>query len=725
MLIITSLYRNRISILICRSLVFSAFLIFSLPEKTSCQGTSNINRFQYIYPPDGAFFVTQESSIIIRYGKEILKESVTDSVISVVGSSGSVYSGKLNLCKDEKTLVFNPSEPFGISEKINVKLHDGLYTTGIEKVPKLDFFFSVLDNPGIINTDYDNKSGNKANETSTVPELFQLHSFPYQSRLKAVNNKSPEIFSLRNNNPSGGYYFMEKNYVGYSYIIIVDNYGTPIFYRILDHNAHNFSLQPAGYLSYFIESQWCYAIMDSMYNLVGIYSMKNGYDADSHEFILLENGHSFMMAYDRQLVRMDTIIDGGNPDATVIGLIIQELDEEQNVIFQWRSWDHLNILDTDTSVVNLTSHYIDYVHGNSINIDSDTSLILCSRNLHEITKINRQTGQIIWRLGGKNNQFTFINDDKRFSLQHSATRLENGNIILFDNGKLAELGYSRGVEYQLDEIGYNVTMVNEFKHDSNVYTPVMGHIQRLPNGNTLIGWGKNFGSYLCTEFHPDGTIANDLYSSDNVKSYRVYKFDWKSKAIELNKEILLFKNIAPYNTDTKEIEITNRSSETLVLDGYSKGDTPFYVLTNFPIIIQKDSTRILQIKFIPFDAGEFNDIFTVYSNGLSANNEIQRIGAQFLIIGVSSFTPVKKVLTDQNNNLVIYPNPVSDYLTLANTDNIISIAVSNINGGMINLKQIHDDDITIIDCSELASGIYLLNITDNSGISYTTKFIKK
>jgi hypothetical protein len=709
MLIYTGLYHTLISKPVCRLLVLLIFLVFNSPDRISCQETRGNGRFQYIYPPDGAPLVTRESSIIIRYGKKIIKESVTDSLISVTGSSGEVYPGKLQLCKDQKTLIFSHSEPFGIPEKITVKLKMGLYTDDYERIPGTDFSFRVSDNKGIINNDYDNKSGSDA----------------YYSRLKTINNDFPEIFSLISNNPSGGYYFLEENYVGYSYLLIVDNYGTPVFYRILDHNVHNFTLQPAGYLSYFIENQRRFAILDSLYNFTGTFRMKNGYDADSHEFILMKNGHSFMMAYDRQLMRMDTVIEGGNPEATVVGLVIQELDEEQNVIFQWRSWDHFDILDTDESVVDLTSYYVDYVHANSMDIDSDTSLILCSRNLNEITKINRQTGEIIWRLGGKNNQFIFINDDKGFYLQHSAKKLKNGNIILFDNGKLKESEYSRGIEYKLDESIYTVTLVNELRHDSNIYSPIMGHIQRLPNGNTLIGWGKNFGSYLCTEFHPDGSIANDLYSYNNIQSYRVYKFNWKSKAIRLNKEVLLFSTIQPYNKDTNEISITNRSSERLVLNGYSKGNTPFYVLNDFPISIPKDSTRTLQIEFMPNETGEFNDLFTVYSDGLSDNNEIQRIAAQFIIIGVSSATPVENELSDQNNKLKIYPNPVSNYLTLTGTESIASTAVRNINGQLVCIKEIHDRDITVLDCSGIPPGIYFLNLTYNSGVRHTTKFIKK
>ena len=47
----------------------------------------------------------------------------------------------------------------------------------------------------------------------------------------------------------------------------------------------------------------------------------------------------------------------------------------------------------------------DYVHLNSIGVDPDGNLLVSSRNTHTIYKIDRSSGQIIWRLGGKHSDF--------------------------------------------------------------------------------------------------------------------------------------------------------------------------------------------------------------------------------------------------------------------------------------------------------------------------------
>ena len=56
-----------------------------------------------------------------------------------------------------------------------------------------------------------------------------------------------------------------------------------------------------------------------------------------------------------------------------MGLIIQEIDENKNVVFQWRSWDHMEI--TDAEHINFTGTNIDYVHGNAIDYDHDGNIL--------------------------------------------------------------------------------------------------------------------------------------------------------------------------------------------------------------------------------------------------------------------------------------------------------------------------------------------------------------
>jgi hypothetical protein len=275
-------------------------------------------------------------------------------------------------------------------------------------------------------------------------------------------------------------------------------------------------------------------------------------------------------------------------NATVIGLIVQEIDENKNVIFQWRSWDHFQI--TDATHENLLANRIDYVHGNAIDLDYDGNVLISSRHLDEITKINRQTGEIIWRLGGKNNEFSFTNDPIGFSHQHNIRYLPNGNYTLFDNGNYHDPHFSRAVEYKLDTANMTATLIWQYRNSPDYYGGAMGNVQRLPGGNTFIGWGATNPSF--TEVRPDGEKTLEMTFANNVFSYRAFKQTWDGAPEEPTpSKFLLSQNYPnPFNPTTtikyqlsqdsyvtlKVYDILGREVKTLISEN-QKADT--YIIT--------------------------------------------------------------------------------------------------------------------------------------------------
>ena len=74
----------------------------------------------------------------------------------------------------------------------------------------------------------------------------------------------------------------------------------------------------------------------------------------------------------------------------------------------------------------------DYAHTNSVNLDTDGDFLMSARNTWTIYKIDRETGNIRWRLGGKNSTFR-LPPAARFAWQHDAHRRSDGAITVFDN----------------------------------------------------------------------------------------------------------------------------------------------------------------------------------------------------------------------------------------------------------------------------------------------------
>lgn len=285
-------------------------------------------------------------------------------------------------------------------------------------------------------------------------------------------------------------------------------------------------------------SKYKYYLLSQDLEMVDSIPLSTKYKVDIHDMELMSNGNYLILYTYPVIVDMSKLVDGGFHSARITTSVIVETDKDGNSVWEWKSADHLNILDA-TSDIDLTQISIDFPHANSFFEDSDGNIIVSFRHLDEIVKINKTTSEFIWRLGGgrsKNNQFTFINDEDEngfagFSHQHSVSMLQNGNLLLYDNGNMKPLAYSRAVEYQLDVAGKTATKVWEYRNQPDIYVSSMGSTFRLENGNTLINWGLN----RIIEVTKQKKVVYDLqyFPSDNrdLAIYRAYKNVTKMDAV--------------------------------------------------------------------------------------------------------------------------------------------------------------------------------------------------
>ncbi len=313
------------------------------------------------------------------------------------------------------------------------------------------------------------------------------------------------------------------------YILILENDGTPYFYRRVRGNAWEFKLLPNGQLvTRMTSGSWGYGLMDSTYNVVSVLDPANGYGLNGHDIYMTEDEHYFLIVTGFRTVDMSQIIPGGHPEATVIDNHIQEFDENGNLVFEWLSNEHLNVEDSHGD---LTLDRIDYVHMNSVAVDYDGHIIASCRRQDTVIKIDRQTGEIIWFLGGVNNDFEFVNDEYGISRQHHARPVpgQPDQYTIFDNFNDISPRFSRGVEYHLDSESMQATLVWEYRHTPDLYAPRMGSLQRLSNGNSLLNFVE--GSLpKAVEVTPDGDVVYEADFVDYALVYRTFRFEWDSPA---------------------------------------------------------------------------------------------------------------------------------------------------------------------------------------------------
>lgn len=374
---------------------------------------------------------------------------------------------------------------------------------------------------------------------SNEPSDRTVNNSKYDRALADLPADFPPITVTTVNNPAKGKVFLGNYGTGYGfYLIILDSSGSVYKYKNIPLPALDFKMQPNGLLSYpeiitgnayLGSAEVIWKIIDTSFNEVDSVMCGNGFMADLHEFRVLPNGNYLLMSYYEVPYDMTKLFPNAIPNARVVNSLVQELDADKNVIFQWKAEDYIPITD---AYINFLGAIIVPSHINALELDYDGNLLISSRQLSEITKVNRMTGEIMWRLGGKKNQFQFINDNEAnaptyFSMMHCIRRLPNGNIILFDNGNQHQPQYSRAVEYELDEVNKTAKLVWEWRHTPDIFSASMASVQRLDSGETLIGWGGPLktGEPSITEINKNGEVTFELSLPDGTTNYRAYKFE--------------------------------------------------------------------------------------------------------------------------------------------------------------------------------------------------------
>jgi hypothetical protein len=499
------------------------YIYISILILLTCSIVRGNHPFIYLSPLPGAKWVSVKSTILIRLHdkrSELLDPSRL--MIRINGEKSGYHEGRLFIAADQITYIFKPYRSFDTNETVDVRILTDL--DGLENEFSYQFTTSsieVQDQEVLKDLEHMNFSISKNKPisdktTSVINGVAVPSDFP------------PVSVDILQETAPGKLFLATEG--GIPYLLILENDGTPYFYQRLSDFSRDFKVQPTGTLTRRERnSLFGFVEMDSNFQIIDTLICGNGYGADQHEAQILPNGNYLLIGVDLQPIDMSKIIEGGNPNAKVYGNHVLEHDPQGNVIFEWRSWDHFNILDAEH--VNFSDLRIDYVHMNSIAVDYDSNIVISSRHLSEVTKIDRKTGEIIWRLGGKHNQFEFVNDIDSISYQHDVRPVPgmDNHYTIFDNGNYKEIRYSRAVEFLIDTTTMTATKVWEYRHSPDRYAYAMGSVQRLPNGNTLINWSGN--PYpIATEVTPEGEIVYEMRFTNGVGNYRTFRFEWSGIA---------------------------------------------------------------------------------------------------------------------------------------------------------------------------------------------------
>jgi hypothetical protein len=267
-----------------------------------------------------------------------------------------------------------------------------------------------------------------------------------------------------------------------------------------------------------------YRVVDANYKQIATINARQGYHGDLHEFQLTPDGTALFTCYGLATAQMRI---GGRIHSVPYAFgVVQEVDlATGKLVFHWRSDQHIKLSESYKAPVLKPGWLWDYMHINAISIDpSDNNLVISGRNTCACYKIDRKTGEVIWRLGGKHSNFKMA-ANTRFNYQHDVNIHPGGVLTLFDNegGPPQKSSQSRALVLSVDQKHMRVGLKHAFHHQPAVYSDALGSVQPLPGGDWFVGWGR---STNFTKYTQNGGVMFDGHLTPGASSYRAFLQSW-------------------------------------------------------------------------------------------------------------------------------------------------------------------------------------------------------
>ena len=331
--------------------------------------------------------------------------------------------------------------------------------------------------------------------------------------------------------------------------------------QMLDESVYDYGcltfIYPFGGTIYAVDSEgdirWCYSGGGSM----GIHPLRNGHLLVPMAFTLKTtyykeglqeidlNGRVYAQYvipggqhHDfQELPNGNLLVASDAPDLSTIEDFVVEVDRETGEVV-W-SLDMKELLPVGTgqsaSMDTDGSEESDWCHNNSLWYDAANDLVLLScRHLDAIVAVHKEDKTLAWILGdptgwdGVDESLFFTpagEDFEWFYAQHEVTMLDNGDVMLFDNGtaKVKRIQgeervsgsdvYSRAVVYRLDTENMTAEQVFSYGKDRGDawYSDWVSGVESLDGTDELL-W-ITAGSHL---YSPEED-RHDFYPSDMMK----------------------------------------------------------------------------------------------------------------------------------------------------------------------------------------------------------------
>ena len=210
-----------------------------------------------------------------------------------------------------------------------------------------------------------------------------------------------------------------------------------------------------------------------------------------HDYCELDNGNFLYIAREPLPEAINDKIKGGHhheeDPKTMWGDTIKEITRQGEVIRVWRSWE---FLDVDQDIMCPLESRKEWTHANSLSLLPSGDWLVSFRLTDTIAIIDAKSGEFKWKWGAN-----------QLSHQHHPSMLENGNILVFDNGPHRKRmpAFSRVLE--VNPNNNEIVWTHHGKVILSFFSFMISGCERMPNGNTVITEGATGRIFEVTHDH--------------------------------------------------------------------------------------------------------------------------------------------------------------------------------------------------------------------------------
>lgn len=282
------------------------------------------------------------------------------------------------------------------------------------------------------------------------------------------------------------------------YATIFTRNGAPVWWQQDEVQTGDAKVLPDGTISWNSGSLAIFGPFE-IRDLAGRLLRTIGSDStDLHDLQLLPNGNYLIGSLEyRRGVNLSEF--GGPSDGIAQDIEIQELTPGGRIVSRWDSAEHLGFDEvgrwSDEVFGAYEGAWYDTSHWNAVEPDGKF-MYLSFRNLDAIYKVNRNTGRIVWKLGGTETPESlkvlgYPRNDYPLGGQHDVRVQPNGTITLFNNRTGLADPTPRAQRFRINEVAGTARLIETVEDKKMAPAFCCGSARRMSSGDWLISWGSN------------------------------------------------------------------------------------------------------------------------------------------------------------------------------------------------------------------------------------------